>query len=65
MECTVIDDVYLGLGVTEAAENKFLELKEKCRKLSGCFTLLWHNSYFSQLEAHRQMYKNIITKNLG
>lgn len=60
MECTVIDDVYLGLGVTQAAENKFLELKEKCRKLSGCFTLLWHNSYFYGGSELKQMYKRII-----
>src|SRR5690554_6279374 len=60
MECTVIDDVYLGLGVTQAAENKFLELKEKCRKLSGCFTLLWHNSYFHGSSELKQMYKRII-----
>ena len=60
MECTVIDDVYLGLGVTQAAENKFLELKEKCRKLSGCFTLLWHNSYFHGNSELKQMYKRII-----
>ena len=60
MECTVIDSVYLGLGVTQAAENKFLELKEKCRKLSGCFTLLWHNSYFHGSSELKQMYKRII-----
>lgn len=60
MECTVIDDVYLSLGVTQAAENKFLELKEKCRKLSGCFTLLWHNSYFHGSSELKQMYKRII-----
>lgn len=60
MECTVIDDVYLGLGVTQAAENKFLELKEKCRKLSGCFTLLWHNSYFHGSSELKQMYQRCI-----
>lgn len=60
MECTVIDDVYLGLGVTQAAENKFLELKEKCRKLSGCFTTLWHNSYFAKDAKLKEMYQRII-----
>ena len=60
MECTLIDNVYLGLGVTKEAENKFLELKEKCRKLSGCFTTLWHNSYFHGSSELKQMYKRII-----
>lgn len=46
MECTVIADRYLGLGTTAEAESKFLELKERCRKVQGCFTLLWHNSQF-------------------
>lgn len=60
MECTVIDDVYLGLGVTQAAENKFLELKEKCRQLGGCFTTLWHNSYFANEAGLKEMYQRII-----
>lgn len=60
MECTVIDDVYLGLSVTQAAENKFLELKERCSKLSGCFTLLWHNSYFHGGSRLKQMYQRCI-----
>ena len=31
MECTIIADRYMGLGYGKVAENKFLELKEKCR----------------------------------
>ncbi|GAA3706791.1 hypothetical protein GCM10022421_12370 [Oceanisphaera sediminis] len=60
MECTVIDSVYLGLGITDNAQNKFLELKDKCRKLGGCFTLLWHNSYFDEQKAFKQIYKRCI-----
>lgn len=60
MECTVIDSVYLGLGITDNAQNKFLELKDKCRKLGGCFTLLWHNSYFDEQKTFKQMYKRCI-----
>ncbi|MEP3825953.1 MAG: polysaccharide deacetylase family protein [Marinobacter sp.] len=47
MDCTVIAERYLGLGSTEAAYEKFNELKNKCRKVGGVFTLLWHNSFFS------------------
>jgi hypothetical protein len=46
MECTVIDSVYLGLGITQAAEEKMRLLKERCRQVGGSFTLLWHNSNF-------------------
>lgn len=46
MECSIIDDAYLGLGYSKKAKNKFFELKDKCKKVNGCFTLLWHNSHF-------------------
>lgn len=46
MECSVIDSIYLGLGVSDQALEKFIKLKEICRMVNGCFTLLWHNSCF-------------------
>lgn len=60
MECTVIDEVYLGLGNTRAAEEKFLAFKNRCRALSGCFIILWHNSYFSHEVELKKMYQRII-----
>lgn len=60
MECTVIDEVYLGLGITKAAQTKLLELKEKCFKLNGCFTLLWHNSYFYTSSELKKIYQRCI-----
>lgn len=47
MECSVIDACYSGLGVGEAAQQKFKSLKDVCRAVNGCFTLLWHNSSFA------------------
>lgn len=44
MEGSVFGAMYMNLGVTDAARDKMLELKEVCRKVGGCFTLLWHNS---------------------
>ena len=46
MECTVIAERYMGLGYTDAAVAQFERLKDMCRKVDGCFTLLWHNSHF-------------------
>lgn len=60
MECTVMDDAYLGLGVTSEAQDNFLELKDKCKKVKGCFTLLWHNSYFKEFEKFN-IYQNVIS----
>ncbi|UJF25316.1 polysaccharide deacetylase family protein [Suttonella sp. R2A3] len=59
MECTVIAERYMNLGCTQEAIAKFLELKNKCQKVSGCFTLLWHNSHFNSNE-DKQIYQKII-----
>jgi len=58
MECTVIDSAYLGLPIKEAL-NKMVELKNICKQVDGCFTLLWHNSYFEEFELKR-IYQYII-----
>ena len=49
MECSVIDACYLGLGTGDAAQAKFAQLKNACRAVNGCFTVLWHNSRLSVL----------------
>lgn len=55
MECTVLDDRYMGLGVTSAAFDKFVQLKNACRIVGGAFTLLWHNSRLVS-ERERELY---------
>ena len=50
MECSVIDACYLGLGTGDAAQAKFAQLKNACRAVQGCFTVLWHNSRLSVLD---------------
>lgn len=57
MECTIIADRYMGLGYGADAEKKFAQLKDTCRRVSGCFTLLWHNSHF-----YNEIDKNLYTK---
>ncbi len=44
MDSTFIGEKYLGIGMSEQAENIALKLKNICRKLQGTFTILWHNS---------------------
>jgi hypothetical protein len=44
MECSIIDERYMGLGTGEAALKMFLSLKSTCQQFDGDFTLLWHNS---------------------
>lgn len=59
MECSVIAGRYMNLGYEQKALNKFLELKEKCRCISGCFTLLWHNSHFNKKQDF-QIYESVV-----
>lgn len=59
MECTIIEPCYLGLGSGEAASTKFLHLKNACQAVSGCFTLLWHNTQFDAV-TKRLMYEGIL-----
>lgn len=61
MECTVIDERYMGLGHTDTALNTFLELKYKCEQVNGIFSLLWHNSNFTD-EKDKLMYISILSK---
>jgi hypothetical protein len=57
MEVTVMD--YMGLGRSQAALDKFLQLKDACRSVGGCFTLLWHNTSLTT-SIDRELYKNIL-----
>ncbi|MCH7337299.1 polysaccharide deacetylase family protein [Acinetobacter sp. NIPH 2699] len=56
MECTVLHDRYMAID--ENPLEVFLELKEKCQKVNGVFTLLWHNSEFTK-EAYRSIYQGV------
>ena len=40
----MIDDLYMGLGVGQKAEEEFIKLKKRCEDVDGFFSLLWHNS---------------------
>lgn len=59
MECTIIERTYLGLGLSEEATEKMQKLKNNCRKVSGTFSLLWHNSFLKS-EGLKSLYKTIL-----
>lgn len=59
MEETILEPLYMGLGRGEEALRKFAELRERCQAVSGCFTLLWHNSMFDT-QAERTLYQQIL-----
>ncbi len=61
MECSVIDEEYMGLGVGQEAKKEFQKLKERCQRVDGCFSLLWHNSSFETKGAN-SLYKQIIAR---
>lgn len=59
MDCTVVDDQYMGLGLGQEAYDTIVSLKETCRKYCGDFTLLWHNQRFARSE-EREFYTSIL-----
>jgi len=45
----------------EQAENRILELAQRCRQVGGTFTLLWHNSSLSgEWRAWAEMYRQVL-----
>jgi hypothetical protein len=60
MECSVLGEKYMGLPPDEAYDY-MVQLKNTCRKYGGCFTLLWHNSYFAGDEEKR-LYQEIVAQ---
>lgn len=61
MESTIISSRYLNFGFTDIAERRVLQIKDRCIKVNGCFTLLWHNSYFTDKNSF-SLYKVIISQ---
>ena len=59
MECTVMAPRYMGLGAGDAALAKFVQLKNACQAVGGCFTLLWHNSQLDSA-AERALYEAVL-----
>jgi len=60
MEASVMAKGYLGLGRTEAALAKILELKRRAVRFGGNFSLLWHNSEFL-FDQDREIFEAVIT----
>ena len=59
MECSVIDQNYMGLGHGAEAANLILKLARTCRLFSGDFTLLWHNNRLIHHE-ERSLYEWVL-----
>ena len=59
MEHTIMSSQYMGLSHGENALLKFKQLKNACRSVDGCFTLLWHNSRLCS-KKERALYAKVI-----
>jgi hypothetical protein len=47
MEVTVIDEMYMNLGIESETTGKVMKTyKKRCQLFNGDFTLLWHNNRF-------------------
>lgn len=56
MECSILHERYMG--VKKDPLEIFKDLKSKCEKVNGIFTLLWHNSEFVNPQ-YRKIYEGI------
>lgn len=59
MECSIIDQRYMGLGRTEAALELMLRLLATCRRFGGEFTCLWHNDRFANA-TEQSLYQRLL-----
>ena len=59
MECSVIADEYMGLGVGEDALKVMTDLRDACRAVGGSFTLLWHNTQLESIQ-NKKMYMELL-----
>jgi len=59
MECSIINKEYMNLGYSKEALQLMKDLKEKCFKYNGNFSILWHNSHFKTLE-DKKFFEEII-----
>lgn len=61
MECTVMAERYMSLGTDLVALEKFLAIKNACRAVGGCYTMLWHNSQYES-KAKREIYQAVLSE---
>lgn len=59
MECTIIAERYEGFGYSSETIERFKKFKALSTKYNGSYTLLWHNSHFSNDE-DVSIYKELI-----
>ena len=62
MDITVISDDYEGLGLGSEVNEKILFIKKNCQKVSGTFTVLWHNNTLTS-SSEKSVYINAINNN--
>lgn len=60
MEQSVIGSTGPDMDTGASALEEFVRLKNACRAVGGCFTLLWHNSQFDSADK-RSLYKNLLS----
>lgn len=59
MEKSIMTGSYQGLAGDQALEY-MTSLKKVCKKFSGQFVILWHNSFFETKE-HKEIYEEIVS----
>jgi hypothetical protein len=59
MDCSVVDEKYMGLGTGTEAYKYLNGLKIACKQFHGDFSFLWHNNWLVQPE-EKDLYESLI-----
>ena len=51
MDVSVLDEQYMGLGISSGAQAVLGELRRCCERVQGSFSVLWHNNEFQRAGA--------------
>jgi len=59
MDCTVVDERYMNMGLSAGAHDYILMLKRTCQRFNGDFTILWHNDRLCRA-GERDFYRSVL-----
>jgi hypothetical protein len=48
MDVSILDDQYMGHGISPSAETIFADMRRCCETVGGGYSVLWHNNEFQR-----------------
>jgi hypothetical protein len=48
MDVSILDDQYMGQGISPSAQAVLADMRQCCETVGGGFSVLWHNNEFQR-----------------